>query len=105
MTESNLSEIPSEVIRKALYEIIEKKLKSTKNKITVESASKAGESNFVGIVYRVSFSKENDAKEMYEDKEEKLILKLAPQNEGRRLYFQSRHLFLQEIYMYEKVNE
>lgn len=105
MTESNLSEIPNEVIRKALCETIEKKLKSKKNKIIVSSASTAGESNFVGIVYRVLFSKENEAAEKYENKDYKLILKLAPQNEARRLYFQSRGLFLQEIYMYDKVNQ
>lgn len=98
MAASNLSEIPSEAIRNALFETIENKLKSKKYKITVNSASKAGESNFVGIVHRVLFGKEDEP-----DRVNKLILKVAPQNEARRKAYHSRELFLQEIYMYDEV--
>lgn len=98
MSESDLSDIPTDAIRAALNETIEEKLKSKNYKITVSSASKAGESNFVGIVHRVSFNKEGD------DKQEKLILKVAPQNETRREQFNSRPLFLQEIFVYDKVS-
>lgn len=102
MCESNLSDIPSEVIRKALCDVIEEKVKSKKHKISVSSASKAGESNFVGIVHRVLFSKEIENKNERSE-EFKLILKVAPENETRRTHFHSRDLFLQEIYVYSKV--
>lgn len=98
MAESDLSEIPNGAIRATLCETIEKKLNSKNYKVSVSSASKAGESNFVGIVHRVSFSKNG------EDKKEKLILKSAPQAETRRDQFNSRILFLQEIKVYNKVN-
>lgn len=97
MTDSNLSEIPNGAIRAALVEFIEEKLTSKTHKIVVSSASKAGESNFIGIVYRVSYCKQN------ETDTSKLILKIAPQNEARRNQFQSRQLFLQEIFTYDTV--
>lgn len=99
MTESNLSELPSDVIRSALCETVENHLKSKKYKIHVGSASQAGENNFIGIVYRVSFSKQDEPT----SKPSKLILKVAPQNAARRAQFQSRSLFLREIYMYDEV--
>lgn len=95
---SDLSEIPSEIVRTALCETIEAKLKSKNYQITISSASQAGESNFIGIVYRVSFGKDG------ENKYEKLILKIAPQNVDRREQFNSRLLFLQEINAYNEVN-
>lgn len=99
MAKLDLSEIPTDVIRAALLETIEKKLKTKNYKIVVSSASTAGESNFIGIVHRVKFNKEG------EDKQEKLILKIAPQNEARRNQFNSRPLFLQEINVYDKVKK
>lgn len=96
--EFNLSDIPSETIRVALCETIENKLKTNKYKITVHAASKAGESNFVGIVHRVLFSKEDEPEHV-----DKIIVKVAPQNERRRNAYHSRELFLQEIYMYDEV--
>lgn len=97
MTELNLSELPSEVIRTALQDTVENYLKTKKYKINVNSASQAGENNFIGIVYRVLFSKED------ESKSSKLILKVAPQNAARREQFKSRDLFLREIYLYNEV--
>lgn len=97
MTESNLSEISNEIIRAALVETIEEKLKSKKHNIIVSSASTAGESNFIGIVYRVAYRKESETQTF------KLILKIAPENEARRAQFQSRQLFLQEILTYNTV--
>lgn len=91
-------EIPSEVIRLALCETIENKLKSKKYQINVSLASKVGETNFIGIVYRVSFKEED--KEKYD----KLIVKVAPQNAARRIQFHSRPLFLREIRIYNEVN-
>lgn len=89
--------IPNNVIRAALCEIIETKLKSKNYKLAVSSASKIGEGNFVGIVNRVSFSKNGE-------NEEKLILKVTPHNEIHRKQFNSRALFLHEIYVYNQVN-
>ncbi|XP_055296577.1 uncharacterized protein LOC129565586 [Sitodiplosis mosellana] len=97
MAESDLTEIPTEVVRTALCETIETKLKSKNYKITITSASKAGESNFIGIVHRVTFNKEG------EDKLEKLILKVAPLHLARRTQFNSRPLFLQEISTYNEI--
>lgn len=97
MVECDLSELPTEEIRSALRDTIEKKLKSKKYKISVTSASPAGSNNFVGIVYRISFSKDD------ENNQTKLILKVAPQNVARRDQFFSRDLFLREIFLYEEV--
>lgn len=98
MVQLDLSEIPSDVIRSALYETIENKVKSKNYQINMSSASKVGETNFIGIVYRVSFKKEGD------ENDNKLILKVAPQNSARRIQFHSRPLFLREIRMYNEVN-
>lgn len=95
--ELNLSDLPGHVIRTALMKIVENKLKTKKYKLKVSSASKAGENNFVGVVYRVCFSNED------ESVTSKLILKVAPQNESRRIFFWSRQCFLQEIYLYSEV--
>lgn len=99
MAESSLSEISSETIRKTLCESIEAQLGTPNYNIHVSSASKSGENNFIGIVYRVVFNRENEF-----ENDSKLILKIAPQHEGRRNQFYSRELFLQEIYMYNEVN-
>lgn len=98
MAELDLSEIPNDVMRKALRETIEEKLKSKNYTVAISSASKAGENNFVGVIYRVSFSK------VGEEGQNKLIFKVAPQNEVRRSQFVSRICFLREIYMYNEVN-
>lgn len=102
MSDSDLSAIPSDEIRSTLREIVENYLKSKKYKITVSSASQAGESNFVGIVSRVSFCKVDNNPN--ETKPSKLILKSAPLNSARRQQFLSRSLFLREMYMYNVVN-
>lgn len=99
MVASNLSELPTEVIRSALCETVKNYLKSENYNINVGSASQAGENNFIGIVYRVSFNKEDEAS----TKSSKLILKVAPQNAARRAQFFSRALFLREIYLYDEV--
>lgn len=102
MVELKLSDIPSEVIRTTLCETIESKLKSKKYKINVSSASKAGENNFIGIIYRVTFKKEDEI-ENEKTPISKLILKVAPQNVARRDRFMARPGFLREIYTYDKV--
>lgn len=123
MAQTDLSEITSEIIRKALFETIENKLNSKDYQIDLSFASKAGENNFIGIIYRVAFyekeesSKEGEKVENAEDRNvgekvnndekcspSKLILKVAPQNEARRAQFYASPAFSREIYTYDKVN-
>lgn len=96
----DLSEIPGEPVRQAIRETIENQLKSKNFRLKVSSASKEGENNFLGVVFRVSFNavdvSENSANPS-------LIVKVAPQNETRRTHFHSRKMFLQEIFMYNEV--
>lgn len=56
MAES-LSKLPNDVIRSALCETVENKLKTKKYSINIDSALQTGESNFLGVVYRASFIK------------------------------------------------
>ena len=98
MVQLDFSEISSESIRSALCETIENQLKSKDYQINVSLASKVGETNFVGIVYRVSFQKDG------EEKHDQIIVKVAPQNAARRIQFKSREFFLREIHMYNEVN-
>lgn len=79
MVESELCEIPSELIRTVLRETVEKKLNSKECKIEISSASKAGANNFVGIVYRASFCKE-DENENETNPIHKMIVKVAKQS-------------------------
>lgn len=122
MAQTDLSEISSEIIRKTLFETIENKLNSKNYQIDLSLASKAGENNFIGIIYRVAFyekeesSKESEKTENGEDtnvdekvkndencSQSKLILKVAPQNEARRAQFYASPAFAREIYTYDKV--
>lgn len=99
MTDSALAEIPSDLIRSAVLETIEHQLNSKDFRIEVTSASKAGENNFIGIIYRISFTQLND-----KNSTKNVILKIAPQNVLRRSQFVVRPAFVREIYTYEKVN-
>lgn len=104
MVESGLSEITSEPVRNFLIKAVENKLKTKSYKINVASASQAGEGNFIGVVYRVSFSAvggvENGRAPI-----SKLILKVAPTSLARREQFFSRPCFLRENYMYNEVKK
>lgn len=83
MAQPEVSELPSEMIQSTLREMVEKKLKSQKFKINLSSASAAGSNNFIGIVYRATFSKE-DENENEESPIHKMIVKVAPQHTVRR---------------------
>lgn len=100
MIELDLSEIPADIIRKALCETIENQLNTNKYKFSISSASKSGENNFIGVIYRVAFSKDDG-----NDENSTIILKIAPQNLARRSQFMCRMCFLREIHMYNKVNK
>lgn len=101
MVESNLTEIPGEPVHQAIREIIESQLKSKNYIVNVSSASKEGESNFLGVVYRVSFSTVDESENIMKSS---MIVKVAPQGETRRTQFHSREMFLQEIFMYNEVS-
>lgn len=103
MANSEANEIPSEVIYSVIRETVENKLNSKKCKIEIKSASQAGASNFVGIVYRATFCKEGES-ESEKNPIQKMIVKVAPMHSVRRELFISRPAFLREIYMYEKVS-
>lgn len=103
MVALDLSEASNGVIRKVLHETIENQLKTKNYKFNVTSASKDGDSNFVGIIYRVTFNEMN-GNGCENSETSKLILKVAPQNKIRRNQFLSRECFVREIYMYNEVN-
>lgn len=97
-------EIPSELVRLALFELIEEQLQSKNYKIALTAATKAGDLNFTGIVYRVRFNKVDEipnGKSMASS----IILKIAPQNQAHRTQFNIRPAFVREIYTYDKVRK
>lgn len=98
----DMPEISSNLIRMAVLETVENQLESKNIKINISSASQAGDNNFVGVVYRISFSK--DDSENGKNPISKLILKVAPESLARREQFFSRPCFLREIYLYNEVN-
>lgn len=100
MVTSDLSEIPSSTIQTKLTKIVENQLQSSNYNINVSSASQSGANNFLGIVYRVGFSREN---ENDKNKTSNLILKVAPTNEARRAQFFARPSFLRENFIYNEV--
>lgn len=102
MDDSELTQISSHLVRRALLETIEDLLQSKDYKIHVTSASKAGENNFIGIIYRISVTNLN-GNENESNPITSLILKVAPQNLLRRQNFVIRPAFMREIYSYEKV--
>ena len=99
-----MSEISSELIRETVEDFVENQLQSKGYTIDVSSASQSGENNFIGIVYRVTFAKDDKTENGTTNPVSKLILKVAPQNLARREQFISRPCFLREIYMYNEVN-
>lgn len=98
----DLSEIPGENVRKVICETIEKQLHSKKFEVNVSSASKQGENNFLGVIYRVSFNK---ADELENTSRSSMIVKVAPLDEAQRSQFHSHEYFLQEIFLYNEVSD
>lgn len=90
----------SELVRTALVETVDERLKTNDYHIKVNSAIKKGDYNFTGIIYRVSFKCVQDS----EDDECSMILKVAPNNESRRIQFHARAAFTREIYTYDVVS-
>lgn len=104
MSQSQLLELPTDLIRSALRETLEKKLKSTDYQIDVSSVSEVGENNFMGEIYRASFNKKSgDESKSCKDQTHKLFIKTAPQDVLFRDRCFSRPSFLREIYIYDEV--
>lgn len=100
MTKLNLSEIPTERVRSEVRKTVEDILKTNNYTVNACAALKAGENNFVSVVYRLTFGNKDEKAA----KPSKLILKVAPQNESKRAQFSVRPAFLREIYVYNVVN-
>lgn len=96
---SDFSDSLTGVVRSALIDTIEEQLKSKQYQIDVSSATKKGDYNFTGIIYRISIKRE-DGKPTVPSS---LILKCAPQNEARRVTFSAEAAFAREIYTYDTV--
>lgn len=99
----DLAEIPSEVVRSMLLDVIEEQLKTKHFQIKLNSATKEGDHNFTGIIYRIS-SERDDKEGNGITTTSTIILKIAPQNLARRTQFNCRPAFSREIYTYDKVS-
>lgn len=100
----DLAEIPSELVRSMVLDVIEEHLKSKNFQIKLSSATKVGDHNFTGIIYRVSFERENEDGSGISTAST-LILKIAPENLARRTQFNCRPAFAREIYTYDQVSD
>lgn len=106
MVKLDLKEISSELVRSVLCKTIQDELKSPHFNIELTPASNDGETNYVGILHRVSFWKEETAETgIRNSSARKLILKIAPEDLARRTRYIARPGFLREIYMYENVRQ
>lgn len=100
----DFSDSLSETVRSAVIETIDEQLKSKHYQIDVSSATKKGDYNFTGIIYRVSFKREYECENGESTKPTSVILKVAPQNQSRRIQFNARAAFEREIYTYDRVS-
>lgn len=100
--EFDFTEVPSEMIHSVLLETIENQLKSKPIHVELSSATKAGDHNFTGIIFRVSFKTEKETEDEHKIGSS-LILKTAPQNIARRTQFSCRSAFTREIFTYDQV--
>ena len=82
---SDFSDSLSDIVRSAVIETIDEQLKSKQYQIDVKSATKKGDYNFTGIIYRISFEHENESENGESTATSSLIFKVAPQNESRRI--------------------
>lgn len=99
MSNSDLYTISSEIIRSAIYAVIESELKSKDFVVEIESASKEGSDNFIGTVSRINFKKVGES----QNETRSLIVKSAPDNVERREHFNVRPCFVREIFIYNEV--
>lgn len=105
MLEGDVSGISSQTIR-SLREFVEQELKAKNYRIIVSLASKAGANNFTGTIYRASFWKQqHDEVGNESNREQKMIIKVAPQQPEWRDQLSIRPTFLQEKYIYDTVSK
>lgn len=98
--------LPTDLMHSALRETVEEQLETKEYNINVSSASEEGGNNFIGVVYRASFSKRNgDEVTSENDQIHNVVIKTAPQNIKRREICLARPYFLREIYIYDKVTQ
>lgn len=118
----SIDEIPGDLIKKELHEVVKKLTGSENVELGIEPGSKKGRKslnsstfhkinnvdililkqgdNFMGIIYRILFKNGGDNN----IKKTSLILKIAPSDEMRRKTLGVRKLFLREVLMYNEVN-
>lgn len=101
-----LSEIASDLIKDALFEVVENMMGTKNYQINLEPGSKVGD-NYIGIVYRILFKPLDKSQYIgrSQKKPSKLFLKVAPTNPDRREHFFTRPCFLREIYVYNEVRK
>lgn len=97
---SDFSDSLNELARTAVIQIIDEQLKTKHYRINVSAATKKGDYNFTGIIYRVSFKRDCDD----ENDESSIILKVAPTQNARRIQFHARAAFTREIFTYDQVS-
>lgn len=90
-------------IRKGVLDVFEEQLKSKDVEVSYALGSKKGD-NYIGIVYCATGKPKSQNNENENNNRElKLIVKVAPLNAVRREQFRSRLCFLREIKMYSDV--
>ena len=99
MSNIDLSEISSELVRSALLETIKTMTKSMDHQIEIISISKIVSSYANGILYRVSFTTKVETNSLTSS----LVLKVSPQNSTSRAILFSRLIYLREIFIYDEV--
>lgn len=99
MSNIELSEIPSELVRTALHETIKNLTNSVNDQIKIRSISEIVAYNASGNIYRISFTTKDESN----DSTSSLILKVTPQNLARRILLYTRPCFLREIFIHDEV--
>lgn len=104
MSNFELSEIPSELVRLALRETIENlTLNSTRDRVKITSvSSKVITDSGAGIVCCISFTTTHETNRSTSSSSS-LILKVSSQNLTRRMFMLSRQCFVREIFVYTEV--
>lgn len=96
--QTDFSELPNEIYKKALQEIISTQLKDSKNyEIICSEGSKKGD-NLLGIIYRIVVKCKSDSNQTLN-----LILKTSPQSRARREQYLTHYIFARETQFYREI--
>ena len=95
--QSGIDQLPEEIYKQTLKNIIDTYLSSTfeKCKVVINAGSAKGD-NYIGVLYRVNIEDANG-------KELNVIIKLPPPNVARREQFHARPCFVRESVFYDSV--